>query len=57
MHFIEANNRAFAAQDERTALLQKITELEKEVAGFKAWEAERSATNCKMSDSVRLLIP
>jgi hypothetical protein len=38
---IEANSSAFAAQDERTALLQKIAELEKEMAGFKAWEAEK----------------
>jgi hypothetical protein len=38
---IEANNSAFAAQDERTAFLQKIAELEKEVASFKAWEAEK----------------
>ena len=29
---IEANNSAFAAQDERAALLQRITDLEKQVA-------------------------
>lgn len=38
---IDANNAAFAAQDERSALLERIRELEKEVADFKAWEAEK----------------
>jgi len=38
---IEANNSAFAAQDERAALLQQISELEEKVTNFKAWEAER----------------
>jgi hypothetical protein len=33
---IEANNSAFAAQDERAALLQKIGDLEKEMAALKA---------------------
>jgi hypothetical protein len=33
---IEANNSAFAAQDERTALLRQISELEGEVASLKA---------------------
>jgi hypothetical protein len=33
---IEANNSAFAAQDERAALLQKISELETEVTALKA---------------------
>lgn len=33
---IEANNSAFAAQDERSALLQKISHLENEVAALKA---------------------
>jgi hypothetical protein len=38
---IDANNAAFSAQDERTTLLERIHELEKEVADFKAWEAEK----------------
>ena len=38
---IDANNAAFAAQDERTSLLDRIRQLEKEVADFKAWEAEK----------------
>jgi DNA-directed RNA polymerase subunit RPC12/RpoP len=38
---IDANNAAFAAQDERTALLQRISELEKEVADFETWETEK----------------
>ncbi len=33
---IEANNSAFAAQDERTALLRQISDLESEVAALKA---------------------
>jgi hypothetical protein len=38
---IEANNRALAAQDERTTLLERISSLKTEVAGLKAWGAER----------------
>jgi hypothetical protein len=38
---IEANNSAFAAHDERAALLQKIDDLEKQVAKLEAWEAEK----------------
>ena len=38
---IDANNAAFAAQDERSALLERIRELEKQVAEFEAWEAEK----------------
>lgn len=38
---IEANNAAFAAQDERSALLERIRSLEKEVADLTAWEAEK----------------
>jgi Zn finger protein HypA/HybF involved in hydrogenase expression len=37
---IDANNAAFAAQDERAALMEKIGELKKRVAEFEAWEAE-----------------
>jgi hypothetical protein len=33
---IEANNSAFAAQDERAELLRKITDLERELAALKA---------------------
>lgn len=38
---IEANNSAFAAQEERSALLQRISQLETDVARIKAWEAEK----------------
>src|ERR1700730_14432489 len=38
---IDANNAAFAAQEERSALLEKVRDLEKQVADFKAWEAEK----------------
>jgi hypothetical protein len=37
---IDANNAAFAAQDERAAMLQRISQLEKQIADFEAWEAE-----------------
>lgn len=38
---IDANEAAFAAQDERASLLQRISELEEKVAQFEAWEAEK----------------
>lgn len=38
---IDANNAAFAAQDERTALLDEIRRLQKKVAEFENWEAEK----------------
>src|SRR5260370_38734171 len=38
---IDANNAAFTAQDERSSMLDRIRELEKEVADLKAWEAEK----------------
>ena len=38
---IDANNAAFTAQEERSALLERIRELEAQVAKFKAWEAEK----------------
>jgi hypothetical protein len=38
---IDANNAAFAAQEERSSLLQTIRDLEKEVTDLKAWEGEK----------------
>jgi hypothetical protein len=38
---IDANSAAFAAQDERSALLERIRDLEKEMAAIKAWETEK----------------
>lgn len=38
---IDANNASFAAQDERTALLKRISQLEEEVAALKAWNADK----------------
>jgi hypothetical protein len=38
---IDANNAAFAAQEERSALLQTIRDLEEEMARLKAWETEK----------------
>jgi predicted P-loop ATPase len=44
---IDANNAAFAAQDERSAMLERIGELEKEVARLKAWETEKQRYELK----------
>lgn len=38
---IDANNAAFAAQEERSALLSTIGELEKQVADLEAWETQK----------------
>jgi hypothetical protein len=38
---IDANNSAFAAQDERSALLERIGKLEEEVTRLKTWEREK----------------
>jgi hypothetical protein len=38
---LDANNAAFAAQDERSGLIEQIRRLEKEIADLRAWEAER----------------
>lgn len=38
---LEAQSSAFAANDERAALIASISELEKEVADLKAWGAEK----------------
>src|SRR5256885_16097767 len=44
---IDANNASFAAQDERASLLERIRDLEKQVADFKAWEAEKQKYELK----------
>jgi len=38
---IDANTAAFAAQDERVALLERVGALEKEIAQLRAWEADK----------------
>jgi DNA repair exonuclease SbcCD ATPase subunit len=38
---IDANSAAFAAQDERASLLKRISQLEEEMATFKAWNADK----------------
>ena len=38
---IDANNAVWRIQEERTALLERIRELEKQVAQFEAWESEK----------------
>src|SRR5467141_3021959 len=44
---IDANNAAFAAQDERVALLERVHALEKELASLKAWEADKARYELK----------
>ena len=44
---IDANNAAFAAQDERTALLERIRDLEKQVTDLKAWDTEKQCYELK----------
>ncbi len=38
---LDAQSSAFAANDERLALIERASELEKEVARLKAWDAEK----------------
>ena len=38
---IDANNSAFAAQEERTALTERIRQLKQELDALKAWETEK----------------
>jgi hypothetical protein len=38
---IDAQNGILTAQEERTTLLKRVDDLEKEVAGFETWEAEK----------------
>jgi hypothetical protein len=44
---IDANNAAFSAQEERTALLERIRDLEKQVADLKAWRTEKQQYELK----------
>lgn len=44
---IEAQERILAAQEERAELLNRVRTLEEEIAGFKAWGAERERYELK----------
>lgn len=44
---IDANNAAFAAQEERSALLQQIRDLEAKVAKLETWETEKQRYELK----------
>jgi hypothetical protein len=44
---LDANRAAFAAQDERAALLERIRALEEKVASFETWEAEKQRYELK----------
>jgi hypothetical protein len=46
-NLIDANGAMFAAQDERTTLLQRVSLLEKEVANSKAWDARKQRYELK----------
>lgn len=38
---LDAQNSLFAAHEERSALIEQVRDLEKQMADFKAWEAEK----------------
>jgi hypothetical protein len=42
---IDANNAAFAAQEERSGLLDRIGKLEKEVVALESWERRKIGTS------------
>jgi hypothetical protein len=44
---LEAQSSAFAANDERTALIARVGELEKELAHLKAWDADKQRYELK----------
>ena len=44
---LDANRSAFAAQDERAVLLERIRALEEKVASFEAWETEKKRYELK----------
>src|SRR6202030_3815203 len=44
---LEAQSFAFAAHDERTALIQKICDLEKQISDLEAWETEKQRYELK----------
>jgi hypothetical protein len=44
---LEAQTSAFAAQDERSTLIERISELEKELAKLKAWDTEKEKYELK----------
>jgi hypothetical protein len=44
---LDAHDSAFAAQEERSALIDKVRQLEEEVANFKAWETEKKRYELK----------
>jgi hypothetical protein len=44
---LDAQERMLAAQDERTALVERTRALEREVARFKAWDAEKQRYELK----------
>lgn len=45
---LAAQGQAFTAHDERAALVARVSELEKEMAGLKAWETEKQ--NYELTD-------
>lgn len=47
---IQAQQAIMAAQEERTTLVQRVDELEKQLARFKAWETEKKRYELKEVD-------
>jgi DNA repair exonuclease SbcCD ATPase subunit len=48
---LEAQNGIFAANNERSALIQRVRELEEEVTDLEAWEAEKKRYELKATGS------
>jgi len=44
---LEAQSGIFAANEERSALIDRISQLEKEIAAFKTWDAEKQRYELK----------
>ena len=44
---IDANNAVFAAQEERSSMLERIRELEKQVADFEEWKTKKEKYELK----------
>lgn len=44
---LEAQSAAFAANDERAALIQRVSSLEQEIARLKAWDTEKQRYELK----------
>ena len=48
---LETQQSVFAANEERTELIERIRELEKEISGLKQWEAEKEKYKLEIVDA------